>query len=73
MPSLIPHELSIDVSHLGIGEVLHVRDIRVPQRIQVLAAPDEVVASVSVQGEEVPAAAPSTAEAPTPEAEAEEA
>src|SRR5262245_38685856 len=26
LPSLIPHELTIDVSHLGIGDVLHVRD-----------------------------------------------
>ena len=72
LPSLIPHELTIDVAHLGIGEVLHVRDIPVPPRIQILAAPEEVVASVSVRGEEEAAAAP-TAEAPTPAAEAEEA
>jgi large subunit ribosomal protein L25 len=74
LPSLIPHELSIDVSHLGIGDVLHVRDIPVPPRIQVLATPDEVVASVSVRGEEVAGEAPAAAaaEAPTPEAEAEE-
>jgi large subunit ribosomal protein L25 len=73
LPSLIPHELTIDVAHLGIGEVLHVRDIPVPPRIQILAAPEEVVASVSVRGEEEPAAAPAMAEAPPPAAEAEEA
>jgi large subunit ribosomal protein L25 len=56
LPSLIPHELAIDVSHLGIGEVLHVQDIQVPAGIQVLAAADEVVASVSVRGEEETAA-----------------
>jgi large subunit ribosomal protein L25 len=74
LPSLIPHELTIDVSHLGIGEVLHVRDLPVPQGIQVLVAPDEVVASVSVRGEELAAEAPSAAaaEASTAEAEAEE-
>jgi large subunit ribosomal protein L25 len=74
LPSLIPHELAIDVSHLGIGEVLHVRDLQVPQGVQVLAAPDDVVASVSVRGEEVAAGAPPApaAEAPTSEAEAEE-
>jgi large subunit ribosomal protein L25 len=60
LPSLIPHELTVDVAHLGLGGVLHVRDIRVPQGIQVLAVPEEVVASISVRGEEE-AAAPSVA------------
>jgi large subunit ribosomal protein L25 len=74
LPSLIPHELTIDVSHLGVGEVLHVRDLRVPQGIQVLDAPDEVVAAVSVRGEEIAAEEPSAAaaETSTTEAEAEE-
>jgi large subunit ribosomal protein L25 len=72
LPSLIPHELSIDVAHLGIGEVLHVRDLPIPPGIQVLADADEVVASVSVRGEEEAAAASPTAEAPAPEPEAEE-
>jgi large subunit ribosomal protein L25 len=72
LPSLIPHELTIDVAHLGIGEVLHVRDLPIPQGIQVLAAADEVVASVSVRGEEVAAGAPSAAEDQTSEAEVEE-
>jgi large subunit ribosomal protein L25 len=72
LPSLIPHELTIDVAHLGIGEVLHVRDLPIPQGIQVLAAADEVVASVSVRGEEVAAEAPSAAEDQTSEAEVEE-
>jgi large subunit ribosomal protein L25 len=57
LPSLIPHEIMIDVSHLGVGEVLHVRDVPVPQGIQVLVDPDEVVASVSVRGAETEAAA----------------
>ena len=72
LPSLIPHELTIDVAHLGIGEVLHVRDLPVPQGIQILAAADEVVASVSVRGEEVAAGAPSAAEGPASAAETEE-
>jgi large subunit ribosomal protein L25 len=72
LPSLIPHELTIDVAHLGIGEVLHVRDLPIPRGIQVLAASDEVVASVSVRGEEVAAGAPSAVEGQTSEAEAEE-
>jgi large subunit ribosomal protein L25 len=72
LPSLIPHELTIDVAHLGIGEVLHVRDLPVLQGIQVLAASDEVVASVSVRGEEVAAGMPSAAEGPASAAETEE-
>jgi large subunit ribosomal protein L25 len=72
LPSLIPHELTIDVAHLGIGEVLHVRDLPIPQGIQVLVAADEVVASVSVRGEEVAAGAPSAVEGQPSEAEAEE-
>jgi large subunit ribosomal protein L25 len=59
LPSLIPHEIMIDVAHLGVGEVLHVRDVPVPQGIQVLVDPDEVVASVSVRGAEEAAAAAS--------------
>jgi len=72
LPSLIPHELTIDVAHLDIGEVLHVRDLPVPQGIQILAAADEVVASVSVRGEEVAAGVPSAAEGPASAPETEE-
>jgi large subunit ribosomal protein L25 len=73
LPSLIPHELTVDVAHLGLGEVLHVRDIRVPQGIQVLAVPEEVVASISVRGEEEAVApAEAAAEAATSTAETEE-
>jgi large subunit ribosomal protein L25 len=72
LPSLIPHELTIDVAHLGIGEVLHVRDLPVPQGIQVLAASDEVVASVNVRGEEVAAGAPPAPEGPASAVETEE-
>jgi large subunit ribosomal protein L25 len=72
LPSLIPHELTVDVSHLSVGEVLHVRDIPVPQGIQVLAVPEEVVASVSVRGEEEAAAPVPGTEAAASAAEAEE-
>jgi large subunit ribosomal protein L25 len=72
LPSLIPHELTIDVAHLGIGEVLHVRDLPVLQGIQVLAASDEVVASVNVRGEELAAGAPPAAEGPASAVETEE-
>jgi large subunit ribosomal protein L25 len=73
LPSLIPHELTVDVAPLGVGEVLHVRDIQVPQGIQVLAAPDEVVATVSVRSaEEAATAAMTGAEGAAAAAETEE-
>jgi large subunit ribosomal protein L25 len=72
LPSLIPHELTIDVAHLGIGEVLHVRDLPVPQGIQILADSDEVVASVSVRGEEVAAGTAAEAEGTAVAGEAED-
>jgi large subunit ribosomal protein L25 len=70
LPSVIPHELIIDVAHLGIGEVLHVRELPVPPGIQVLAEADEVVAAVSVRGDEAaggPGAAEGTTTAETQE------
>ncbi len=74
LPGLIPHELKIDVSHLDIGDVLHVRDLQVPAGIRVLTDADAVVASVSVQGAEEAAAAPSAeAQASAAEAKSEEA
>jgi large subunit ribosomal protein L25 len=74
LPSLIPHDIKVDVSHLGVGEVLHVRDLPVPPGIKVLADMDEVIASVSVRGAEEAAAAPAapTAEAAGADAEAED-
>lgn len=79
LPGLIPHELKVDVSHLAVGQVLHVRDLPVPQGIKVLANVDEVVASISVRGAEeaAPAAAAALptegAVAAAAEAETEEA
>jgi len=74
LPGLIPHELKIDVSHLDIGDVLHVRDLLVPAGIRVLTDADAVVASVSVQGVEEAAPAPSAeAQASAAEARSEEA
>jgi large subunit ribosomal protein L25 len=62
LPGLIPHELKIDVSHLGVGDVLHVQDLLVPMGIRVLVDASEVVATVSVPGvEEAAAASPAGA------------
>ncbi|HOJ21293.1 MAG TPA: 50S ribosomal protein L25 [Armatimonadota bacterium] len=42
----LPASLQVDVSHLGIDESLHVSEISVPEGVEIVAAPDEVVAVV---------------------------
>jgi large subunit ribosomal protein L25 len=45
-PKNIPERIAVDVSSLGLGEVLHVRDIPVPEGCLVLDSPEETVALV---------------------------
>ncbi len=45
-PSQMPDRISVDVSGLGLGEALHVRDIEVPSGCMVLDNPEETVAVV---------------------------
>ncbi len=45
-PSEMPDRITVDVSELGLGEALHVRDITVPEGLVVLDNPEETVAVV---------------------------
>lgn len=45
-PRNIPEKIIVDVSNLGLGEVLHVRDIQIPEGSKLVENPDEVVAVV---------------------------
>ncbi len=45
-PSELPDRIQVDVSSLGLGEALHVRDISVPEGCHVLDNPEETVAVV---------------------------
>jgi len=64
LPSLIPERVEADVSGLMIGDVLTVRDLRVPEGVRVLTRADQAVAIVSPpMAEEAPAAAPAAAAA----------
>ena len=47
LPMDIPDHISIDVSHLGIGDSVHVSDVSVPANVTVLDDPETVVASVT--------------------------
>jgi large subunit ribosomal protein L25 len=51
-PSIIPDFISVDVSHLGVHEVLHVSDVKVEEGITILTDPETAVATVAVVREE---------------------
>ena len=51
-PSIIPDFITVDVSHLGVHEVLHVSDIKVDEGITVVTDPETAVATVAVVREE---------------------
>lgn len=57
LPNVIPASIKADASGLAIGDVLHVRDLKVPSGVTALTDPEEAVANVTVVAEEVPAAA----------------
>ena len=62
LPTNVPDRMVADISHVALGEALHVSDIAVPEGVTILTDPEEVVLSVVVPQvlkveEEVPAAA----------------
>jgi large subunit ribosomal protein L25 len=56
-PREIPDVINVDVSGLGVHDVLHISDIQVAEGIEILDAPDTVIATVGIVKEE-PVAAP---------------
>jgi large subunit ribosomal protein L25 len=65
-PRNIPDSIDLDVTNLGVHDVLHVSDIPANEEIEILNEPDEVIATVSVTREE-----PTEAPAVTDEEQAE--
>ncbi|MDR7564034.1 MAG: 50S ribosomal protein L25, partial [Armatimonadota bacterium] len=61
LPTDLPAHLELDVSTLQVGQVLHVRDIRVPEGVIVLTPGEETLVTVSApeaaEEEAVPAEA----------------
>lgn len=55
-PRDIPEAIDVDVSNLGVHDVLHVSDIATDERIEILASADTVIATVGIVQEEVVAA-----------------
>ncbi len=62
-PRQIPDSIDVDVSNLAVHDVVHVSDLPVGEGIEILAEPDQTVATVgTTQEEEV--ATPAEAEEP---------
>ena len=64
-PRNIPDAIDVDVSHLGVRDVLHASDIPADENIEILTAPETVIATVGIVREE-PVETPATAEEETP-------
>ncbi len=66
LPDKILGHIDVDVSNLGIGQSIHVGDLRLPEGIKVITDPDEVLVTVTSIKEEAVAPA-ATAEMVEPE------
>jgi large subunit ribosomal protein L25 len=67
LPTAIPKEVTVDVSTLEVGQSLHVRDLVLPEGVELRSDPDLSVVSVVVPAAEV---TPTPAEAAPAEGEA---
>jgi len=64
LPTAIPEFFTIEVSHLGVGDAVHVSDIKFPEGVKPLSASDLTIAVVN-QEDDAPAATPAAVAAPT--------
>jgi large subunit ribosomal protein L25 len=64
-PREIPEALEVDVTNLGVHDVLHVSDIPTSEGVEILTEPDTVIATVGVVKEEPVAVVPLEGEVPT--------
>jgi large subunit ribosomal protein L25 len=79
LPSAIPDSIQLDISTLGMGDVVHVKDLAIPGGVELLTDREQVVVTVAaapVEEVAVPVAAeavaPEAAEAPPKEGAARE-
>lgn len=63
LPTDIPEFVIADVSGLGLGDALHVSDLKLPEAIKVISAGSRTIATVNVPQEEPTAAASADATA----------
>jgi large subunit ribosomal protein L25 len=62
LPTEIPENITADISNLGVGDALHVSDLKIPAGVKLISSPETTVAVVNLFVEEV-IAAPTAAEA----------
>jgi len=63
LPTDLPDRIAVDISGLAqVGDGIHVRDLQVPEKIRVLADPDEMVVVATYAKEEVVEEAPAAVE-----------
>ena len=67
LPRDLPDKITVDVSELNIGDSIHVRDIRLPERVSAKIQPELTVFSVLAPTVEEEAVAPAAEAAPAPE------
>jgi large subunit ribosomal protein L25 len=73
MPLAIPESITVDVSNLGIGDAIHVREIALPPDAVLKTDPDTTAVHVTApRAEEEPAAAAAPAEGEAAAAEGAE-
>ncbi|MCX7598808.1 MAG: 50S ribosomal protein L25 [Armatimonadetes bacterium] len=62
LPTNIPPELTVDVTHLKVHESVHVRDLALPEGVEIVTDPDAAVATIVPPRIQVEEAAPGAAE-----------
>lgn len=51
-PGNIPESIDVEIANLQIGDALHVKELQIPEGVEVIAEPDQVVASILYRGGE---------------------
>jgi large subunit ribosomal protein L25 len=69
-PNQIPEHVELDISALGLGDSLHVRDLKLPEGVEILSQPDLPIVSVVAPTVEKEVVAPEVKEVAPAEAEA---
>ncbi len=69
IPSKLPRAIEVDVSHLDIGDAIHVRDLKVEEGVEILEDPEQTVVTI-LAPKKVEEEKPAAEEAPPAEGEA---